>query len=333
MNLSGVSTGPWDVWQDTFREKDFQDLKALGVNYIKSTCHLGNLVNDAYELRTAPNGETCLNNWIKQIQFMTNAGILVTPDVSLSSGGPQNEDTFWDGSYGDFVNLWKVLTEIFKEIPGIASLHILHVPGHKGTGTRADWEIITDLTIPAIRKIWPTVKISWMPYLMGWKDYEGYQCHTGYYADAEPLPFANIEYCFNHYASQLGGVTAKVAYSKEDYTGDIEPLRWHMEPAINFKQKYGVPMMCAEWGLKDPDFNTENRIGWVRDMMALFSGYGFDQAYWNLAIPSGYGGDLFSILRDDRTWRTYIIDQIRSTSAGLSWELVGLVLMLKELFG
>jgi len=334
--LRGVSTGPWDVLQNTFRERDFIDLANHGIRYVKSTCHLGNLVHGAdYTKKIAPNGETCLSNWINQILALTELGIMVTPDISLSGSGTLNNSSFWTGSYADFIDLWGELATTFKQMKNIASLHPLHVPGHKGTGSKADWDLITDLVIKKIRGIWPTVKISWMPFGMGWADFEGYLNHTGYYSTAEPLPFSNIIYNFNHYASEHHGTTGKVTHQKEAYRGNIEDLKHHLQPAINFKEKYGVEMQCSEWGLKDPEYDWINRKDWIRDMIMLFNSNGFNWAYWNMAIPSGYGGDWWSILRDDHTWRLDLVKILAENVGGASAnaEILALISILLGLRG
>ncbi len=323
MTLRGVNIGPWDIFQNTLTQQDFLNLKALGIEYVKINCHLGNLVQDdgqgGWTWKTSyKSGESVIDTWTRYIQWASDAGLKVTPDISLYGEGISpwlNQSTFWDPAvYPLFASLWATLAETFKSIRNIVSFHILHVPGHAGTGNAQDWhQIITPTTIEAIRGV-TNKRISWMPWLFGWGDVDGVKNHTGWYATGQPLPYPNIEYGFNHYANVISsGLTDLVSSRCEPYDGDITPLLWHLQPAIDFKNKFKVPMGCWEFGLRIDGcggwpLQEPSRLLWIKDMLNLFQQNGFDWAYWNLAIPQGYGGTDWSIMNYDHTFRTELVN-------------------------
>lgn len=325
----GVSIGQYDIFQNTLVESDFKNLKALGVDHVKMIAFAGHLVDESWNWKTSPrSGELVVNTWLRYITWASDAGLTVTPDIALYGEGVGswlNNVSFWSqDNYQPFTELWGKLVDLFDSISGVVSYHILHVPGHKGKGVESDWyDIITPSCIEMIRSK-SNKTISWMPFLMGWKDYEGYPCHTGYYATAELLPYSNIDYCFNHYADKgpTDSLTGGVTHECRQYDYNINPLLWHLKPAIDFKERTGVRMTCGEFGIDIIECGSyppdPSRLGWVNDMLTLFQLYDFDWVYWNLAIPEGFGGDSFSIMNYDHTFRTELVNLLVSYTPPIS---------------
>lgn len=316
MLYRGVSTTNWDVFQNTLTEQDFINLKSLGFNTIKMLCPVGSLVTESWDWRTSyKSGEPTIDTWTRYITWAGKAGLKVIPDLNLYSVGVSsflNQNTFWDAAnYPHFANLWKVLAQKFDNIPGVEAYHILHVPGHQESGNQYEYDnIIVPEVIEAIRSV-SSKKISYMPFGLGGAYIDGQYNSTGYYAKAKPLPYPNIIYCFNHYLSGYGqdyGVTHRCL----SFNGDIEPILEHLEPAIAFKQKHNVEMLCGEWGLKIEECGglpiEPSRLAFIEAQLKLFQQYGFSWVYWCFGAPVGFGGTGWSINNPDLTFRTELTD-------------------------
>lgn len=311
--LRGASVNAWTVYQEKLDKRDLQKIADYGIEYLKILFNLGHLVDKDFNIK-----EDELEKWFKTIEWAMLNDIKVTPDIALygEKVNPHlNQKTFWlYPDIGDHMaELWGDLTIEFDSLDNIVGYHLLHVPGHKGSGDPDLWYgDITPKCIESIRN-YSSKAISWMPFKMGWGDYEGIKNHTGYYDTATPLRDNNVVYTFNHYASKKTGWTGEVTHGKKPYGFDKDPLLWHLEPAINFKEKYQVPMMCCEWGIKEPMTHSATRLHWIKDMRNLFHEHDFDYAYWDLSLQSGFGGSIWSIMNPNKTWRNQIANLLKNS--------------------
>jgi aryl-phospho-beta-D-glucosidase BglC (GH1 family) len=62
---------------------------------------------------------------------------------------------------------------------------------------------------------------------------------------------------------------------------DKARLEEELEPVIRFRERYGLPVACNEFGVYMGGPDSESRMAWIRDLLAIFRENGIGWSYWN----------------------------------------------------
>jgi aryl-phospho-beta-D-glucosidase BglC (GH1 family) len=62
---------------------------------------------------------------------------------------------------------------------------------------------------------------------------------------------------------------------------DRDRLESALEPVIRFRERYGVPVACNEFGVYMGGPDQESRLAWTRDLLGIFRKYDIGWSYWN----------------------------------------------------
>ncbi len=222
-------------------------------------------------------------------------GVKVVIDPHTAPGTQQGTttlptDLFWnDASYHDhLVRLWAFIAERYKDrgavIAGYDLLNEPALPNGGPEGTPADWNGLVRRLIATIRALDPVHTIiveppvivtPGKPYI---RRFEGMR-----YLEAPPAqnlvysPHMYEPHDFTHQG--LDGRPEPVAYPSvvKGKLWDRAAIEAEMQPALEFQQKYKVPIYIAEFSA--PRYRGEDANRYVRDVIELCEKYGWSWTY------------------------------------------------------
>jgi aryl-phospho-beta-D-glucosidase BglC (GH1 family) len=313
--LRGVNLGGWFSQIDCIEEKDpgafvsveqhmknflkqeeLQKIADAGMNHVRLPVDYFNFFQEDGYLKTLGERFEYLDKAISLIRSLGLAIILdlhKCPGHDFHLGMKSVQSFFTNQSRRDQAKyVWSVLAERYGNQGDIA-LEILNEP----VAPNADvWNRVKEEMFLHIRQQAPNSCI-----VVGSNRWNIPQ----EFCDLTPLDDDNILYSFHSYNPLLfthqratwmddplihhtrtwpGNYEAPPAKAYNDMLGfgkwDRQALADTLEPALNFRHKYNVPVACNEFGVF-VQADRKGQLGWMEDMLSIFYEYDIGYSYWN----------------------------------------------------
>jgi len=275
---------------------DFARVKAWGFDHVR-------LPVDYFNVFTGPEltpDETVLRLLDRAIDGLLAAGLRVILDLHKCPGHDFLEGTAADQSFfsdpalrADARKVWSHLAGRYGHRAGVL-LEVLNEPVAPDAAT---WNAVKDEMVAHIRRHAPKATI-----VVGSNRWN----YVDEFAHLTPVEDDNILYSFHYYlpllfthqrAPWLAGDHFKVsrpypgAYSVPPGTRSRLPLetgRWDrarmaqaLEPVIQFRERFQVPVSCLEFGVYAGGADRASQLNWMRDLLSLLRDHDFGWSCWN----------------------------------------------------
>ena len=275
---------------------DAAALQALGVNGVR------------YMFGYEPKGTydpSQISEVERQVRYFTSRGICVIPVLyefeKPDPADPRKKLGPWSTPEmnREFLALWTdIMTRLGSEAR-VAAWEPLNEPHDVDPQVASAW--YRDL-LPKLRKI-----DSARPIVVEGANYS----HAEDLTDMFKMDDPNIIYAFHMYDPY--NYTTDIQKPPLEYPGTWgkDYLAKKIEPALNFRAKYHVPVWCGEWGSKTaaPGYDR-----WMKDMFALLEENKLDWCVWAWALqPKDPQNDSFDINLQKKDVYALVKDFFRQT--------------------
>jgi len=248
-----------------FNEADAERISKLGFNCVRIPFN--------YRLLEDKGGLELLADAVKWFSDRKIYSILDMHAVPGSQNHDWHSDSegnakFWEDRHhrDQYLQLWKLLSDRFKDNEFIAGYDIMNEPVTDKTDLLCE---IYSQTIDLIRKNGD----SHIIFLEGNRWAQDADVLDGLFSDNVALSIHFYEptrFVFNFVPDA-------------EYPGKTNGVQWNRARIGKFLKKYlkfGVPVYVGEFGVavRCPDCNRE--LGWVRDVLKIFKQFGFHWTYW-----------------------------------------------------
>jgi endoglucanase len=254
---------------------------------------------NAFDSELRPDEEV-LHLLDEAVEWITGAGLNLILDLHKCPGhdfldGTVREQAFFldEGLRRDCLRIWACLAERYGGIPGI----LLEPLNEPVAPSAEEWNAAKDALAAEIRRMAPKATI-----LIGsnlWNSAQEFE-------RLAPFDDDNVVYSFHFYNplvfTHQGAPWIQSSSFKRSllYPGTypaierntdrmtVDAGRWDkdrlesiVEPAIRFRERFGVPVACNEFGVYMGGPDSASRIAWIRDLLGIFREHDIGWSYWN----------------------------------------------------
>lgn len=281
----------------------FRQIKDWGFNLVFSSGWWGDIF-EPYQDQDGVYDEKNLAKLEQVIQRAQEAGLyfIISIRVSFNDVNPPTWQGWGRHSYllqeeylNRYCRLWEMLVQRFKKYDNLIGYCPWHFPWHQTVITDLEraqyYSVIIPRLTESIRKY--SDKILFVSSM---------RCQSDE-LPAEPLADRNVVYIHEDYKPY------SVSHEGEAWNYDIDYLRRYKEPAVDFANKYNVPVMVEENGLDWHKYpKDQSRLDWLDTQLSLFDELGYvGWLNWIYTMPDGGG---FAVLNEDGT-PTEVVDVLR----------------------
>ncbi|MFO7902282.1 MAG: cellulase family glycosylhydrolase [Pirellulaceae bacterium] len=242
----------------------------------------------------------------KMIPVCHKYGLNIIVDLHSPPGGRarhsyvgSNDRLFTDPAMQDkFVEIWRRITRLCKNRPGVIGFDLVNEPvPDLVTPGCDDWRSLAIRAAKAIRQIDPDRTIVYEP--GPWGSPEGL-------SDCVPLPLANVVYSVHMYRPHT--FTHQTLHNSPggiEYPGKIDGRYWdkaalreELAPAIEFRERYGLPIYIGEFSaIRWAPAGSAAR--YLSDLIEIFESEGWHWSYHAFREFHGWSAE-HGTDRDDR---------------------------------
>jgi len=252
-----------------------------------------NCVRIPFNYRLIENKPDGMDFLVNAIKMFTDENLYVILDMHAVPGS-QNKDWhsdssgealfYTDKSYQDrYVNLWKQLSDIFKNNDLVAGYDIMNEPVTDRT----------DIVEKTYRRVIETIRKNGDNHII-FLEGNMWAQQIDFLDNLIQLP--NIALSVHFY--EPSKFTFKEENSTTGYPGEIDSIMWDKKHMIEYLSKYAkkdVPVYVGEFGVSTNC--KENGLSWVKDALDCFKHLGFHYTYWTYksAAPMAFPDGLFQL--------------------------------------
>jgi Cellulase (glycosyl hydrolase family 5) len=244
-----------------------------------------------------------VNEVVRQIHCFTSRGIGVIPVLYMfqrpdpSSPGKKLDPWSTPEMNAEFFDLWSDLIGQLKDEPNIMAWEPINEPHDVAPAVAAAWY---RALLPRLRQLDPD-----RPIVVEGANYSHAEDLTAEFKMDDP----NIIYAFHFYYPYE--FTSDIRKPPLEYPGawGKSYLEKQIEPAIQFRDKFHIPVWCGEWGTKTagPGYRL-----WQRDVFDILEANHFDWCIWAWALqPAHPQNDDFDINPQKKDSYQLMIDLFR----------------------
>lgn len=277
-----------DFFLKNMREKDFDDLKAMGVNLVRTGISLTRC--DQCSTYAVPPEHLAAVDYVVTMAMKHHIYVILT----LVPEKPENARYWHDPDLQrSIIDVWVMLAKRYKGISSMGGFDLINEPAAPGSAVEASRRFadFAGRLINAIRAADPERMIVYEP---------APRAHTIYAFKPildNPLPFKNIVYSTHFYppmeVTSQGIVTPQRGVTYPNSEWNKERLSERLDLIRQFLRKYNLPFYIGEFSCTRfaPE---ETRTRWVKDALELFEAEGWSWTYHAYRGWDGYDPELSS---------------------------------------
>ncbi len=312
--LRGVNFGGWFSQVDAIEEKDpanfpgllghldsflgpedFDRVKTWGFNHVRLPVDWFHV----FDAQTLAPREDVLRRLDTAIAGIQQRGLQVIFDLHRCPGhdfhdGSKHEQAFFSdpAMREQCKKVWSHLAERYGDRDGL----ILEILNEPVAPEPTIWNVVKDEIVAHIRKYAKKSTLA-----VGSNRW----CNAQQFRHLTPCDDDNILYVVHYYSSiyfthQFASWMPEVYQRRQVYPGNypaamdahgqhpVEAGLWdrsrmeqQLEPAIAFREKHKVPVICNEFGVFVGGADRESQLHWLNDLLGILGENGMGWSYWN----------------------------------------------------